>query len=59
MNLFIAVQLASVTNEGDSCVWYLMNFILEVSLGMFFYLFFLWLINTILLEKYFPVSAQF
>ena len=51
MNLLIAEILTTVTQSGNTCVWYLTNILFTDTIGMFMYLFFLWLINKYFIEK--------
>ena len=34
LNVFLAMYLQKLTNAGNGCVWYLVNFFLDMSVGM-------------------------
>ena len=34
LNVFLAIYLRLITKAGDGCVWYLMNFFLDITVGM-------------------------
>lgn len=58
MNLLTAVKLRQFTGEGDSCVWYMMNFILDFCIGMTLSLVFLNLLNKHVFEHKLRVSLD-
>jgi len=34
LNIFLAIQLEALTHAGNGCVWYLVNYFLDCSVGM-------------------------
>jgi hypothetical protein len=34
LNVFLAIYLRILTHAGDGCVWYLMNFCFDITVGM-------------------------
>jgi hypothetical protein len=56
MNLMIAVKVQNLTGEGDGCVWYMMNFLLDFAIGMTLSLVFLNLLNKHIFKDEFHVS---
>ena len=41
MNVGLAFKLKQITGQGDGCVWYMMNFIMDFTIGMSLTLIFL------------------
>jgi hypothetical protein len=35
LNVFLAMYLEKLTNAGNGCVWYLVNYFLDMTIGMF------------------------
>jgi hypothetical protein len=34
LNVFLSIYLKQVTNAGNGCVWYLVNYFLDLTVGM-------------------------
>ena len=35
LNILLAIELRAITKSGNGCVWYLVNFLLDFTAGMF------------------------
>lgn len=57
MNLILALQVLRLTSQGSGCVWYLMNYLLDVTLGTVISLTLLSLLNKHVFDKKLQVSS--